>query len=106
MVQSRPPAQNRDFAHQSKALWGRADPTSVSGKLSWAGSRSTSDNALFRAVLTQLLEPSETEKVRKKYFFVDHDRIPFAKPVLALLAARAEQIEVVRYRLTRQNQSR
>ncbi|GHO71961.1 hypothetical protein KSC_108530 [Ktedonobacter sp. SOSP1-52] len=66
----------------------------VSGKLYWATS-DHKDNALFRSVLTQILEPAETEMVRKKYVIVDNYRIHFAKPVLALLAAHSEQIELV-----------
>jgi transposase len=66
----------------------------VSGKLYWATSEHK-DNALFRSVLTQLLEPSENVSGRKIYVVIDNYRIHFAKPVLALLAAHPEQIELV-----------
>jgi putative transposase len=66
----------------------------VSGKLYWATS-DHKNNALFRSVLSQVLEPSETVKRRKIYVVIDNYRIHFAKPVLALLAAHSEQIELV-----------
>lgn len=66
----------------------------VSGKLYWATS-DHKDNALFRAVLSQVLEPLNTQASRKIYVVIDNYRIHFAKPVLALLAAHAEQIELV-----------
>lgn len=66
----------------------------VSGKLYWATS-DHKDNALFRAVLSQVLDPSNTLARRKVYVVIDNYRIHFAKPVLALLAAHAEQIELV-----------
>lgn len=66
----------------------------VSGKLYWATSEHK-DNALFRAVLSQLLEPSNMLPKRKVYVVIDNYRIHFAKPVLALLAAHPDQIELV-----------
>ncbi len=66
----------------------------VSGKLYWATSEHK-DNALFRAVLSQVLEPSEGDSRRKVYVVIDNYRIHFAKPVLALLAAHSDQIELV-----------
>jgi putative transposase len=66
----------------------------VSGKLYWATS-DHKDNALFRSVLSQVLEPPEVGAVRKKYIVIDNYRIHFAKPVLALLAAYSDQIELV-----------
>lgn len=66
----------------------------VSGKLYWATSEHK-DNALFRAVLSQVLAPEESQGRRKIYVVVDNYRIHFAKPVLALLAAHPEQIELV-----------
>ena len=66
----------------------------VSGNLYWATSEHK-DNALFRSVLTQVLEPSNSVAGRKIYVVVDNYRIHFAKPVLTLLAAHAEQIELV-----------
>jgi transposase len=52
----------------------------VSGKLSWATS-DHKNNALFRAVLSQLIEPEAGQPARKKYVVVDNYRIHFAKPV-------------------------
>jgi transposase len=66
----------------------------VSGKLYWAGSRHK-DKALFRSVLSQVLEPSDESVRRKIYVVIDNYRIHFAKPVLALLAAHPEQLELV-----------
>jgi len=66
----------------------------VSGKLYWATS-DHKDNALFRAVLSQVLEPSKGGARRKVYVVIDNYRIHFAKPVLALLAAHSDQIELV-----------
>jgi putative transposase len=66
----------------------------VSGKLYWATS-DHKDNALFRSVLSQVLDPVEEGKKRKVYVVIDTYRIHFAKPVLALLAAHSDQIELV-----------
>ncbi len=66
----------------------------VSGKLYWATS-DHKDNALFRSVLSQVLELAEGRKRRKVYVIIDNYRIHFAKPVLALLAAHSDQIELV-----------
>jgi hypothetical protein len=57
--------------------------------------RPTSDNALFPSVLSQVLDPSNNVAGRKISGVIDNYRIHFAKPVLALLAAHAEQIEWV-----------
>lgn len=69
----------------------------VSGKLYWAVSEHK-DNALFRAVLTQVVSrpqaPDEAPP-RKKYVVVDNYRIHFAKPVQAWLAEHADEIELV-----------
>jgi putative transposase len=66
----------------------------VSGQLYWA-TGDHKDNALFRAVLTQVLEPSDARVSRKVYVVIDNYRIHFAKPVLTLLAAHSDQIELV-----------
>jgi len=66
----------------------------VSGKLYWATS-DHKDNALFRSVLCQVLDPAKSAAGRKIYVVVDNYRIHFAKPVLAFLAAHADQIELV-----------
>ena len=66
----------------------------VSGKLYWAGSRHK-DNALFRSVLSQVLEPSDESVRRTIYVVIDNYRIHFAKPVLARFSAHPEQIELV-----------
>jgi len=66
----------------------------VSGKLYWATSEHK-DNALFRAVLSHVLAPANAQTSRKVYVVIDTYRIHFAKPVLALLAAHPEQIELV-----------
>ena len=66
----------------------------VSGKLYWATSEHK-DNALFRSVLSQVLEPSDGVPRRKAYVVVDNYRIHFAKPVLAFLATHADRIELV-----------
>jgi transposase len=66
----------------------------VSGKLYWAIS-DHKDNALFRSVLSQVPEPSDAVKGRKTYVVIDTYRIHFANPVLALLAAHSDQIELV-----------
>jgi putative transposase len=66
----------------------------VSGKLSWATS-DHKDNALFRAVLSQLFEPAHEPQARKIYVVIDNYRIHFAKPVLAFLQAHQDQMELV-----------
>lgn len=66
----------------------------ISGKLYWATSEHK-DNALFRSVLSQVLVPSNGVAGRKIYVVVDNYRIHFAKPVLALLAAHPERLELV-----------
>lgn len=66
----------------------------VSGKLYWATSEHK-DNALFRSVLCQVLDPAKSVAGRKIYVVVDNYRIHFAKPVLALLADHADLIELV-----------
>lgn len=66
----------------------------VSGELYWATSEHK-DNALFRSVLSQVLDPAEGVKGRKMYVVIDNYRIHFAKPVLALLAAHPERLELV-----------
>lgn len=66
----------------------------VSGKLYWATSEHK-DNALFRAVLSQVLDSSPAFPGRKVYVVIDNYRIHFAKPVLALLAAHPERVELV-----------
>ncbi len=64
----------------------------MSGKRHWATS-DHKDNALFRSVLGQLIEPDASQPARKKYVVVDNYRIHFAKPVLALLEAHQDEIE-------------
>jgi len=66
----------------------------VSGKLLWATS-DHKDNALFRAVLSQLFEPTTALPSRKIYVVIDNYRIHFARPVLAFLAAHQDQIELI-----------
>jgi len=66
----------------------------VSGKLYWATS-DHKDNALFRAVLSQLFESAPEPQVRKIYVVIDNYRIHFAKPVLAFLQAHQDQMELV-----------
>ncbi len=50
---------------------------------------------MFRSVLSQVLEPFDEDVRRKIYVVIDNYRIHFAKPVLALLATHADQIELV-----------
>jgi DDE superfamily endonuclease len=66
----------------------------VSGKLHWAKS-SHKDDALFRAVLSQVLTPADEGVRRKISVVVDTYRMHFAKPVLAKFSAHPEQIELV-----------
>jgi putative transposase len=67
----------------------------VSGKLYWATS-DHKNNALFRAVLTQLSEPERAgQPARKKYVVVDNYRIHFARPVQAFLDEHQDEIELV-----------
>ncbi len=66
----------------------------MSGKLYWATSEHK-DNALFRSLLTQVLEPSENVSGRKIYVVVDNYRIHFAKPVLSLLTTHSDRLELV-----------
>jgi transposase len=66
----------------------------VSGKLYWAKS-SHKENALFRAVLSQVLAPADGRGRRKISVVVDTSRIHFAKPVLAKFSTHADQIELV-----------
>lgn len=66
----------------------------VSGQLYWATS-DHKDNALFRAVLSQLVEPTASLPQRKIYVVIDNYRIHFAKPVLAFLQAHQDQIELI-----------
>jgi len=82
-----PPRKNQKRSGAGLIHW-------VSGKLYWASSEHK-DNALFRSVLSQVLEPSNGVVGRKIYVVIDTYRIHFAKPVLALLAAHPEQIELV-----------
>lgn len=69
----------------------------MSGELYWAVSEHK-DNALFRSVLTRLVEethlPAETPP-RKKYVVVDNYRIHFARPVQIWLAEHVDEIELV-----------
>ena len=60
------------------------------------GQSSHKDNALFRALLSQVLAPADDRGRRKIYVVVDNYRIHFAKPVLAKFSAYPEQIELVR----------
>ena len=53
------------------------------------------DRSLFRAVLTQLFEPTASPQARKIYVVIDNYRIHFAKPVLAFLQAHQDRIELV-----------
>lgn len=94
LVQAWATAQNRDAPQKSEAIWSWAHPIFVSGQLCWATS-DHKDNALFRAVLTQVLEPSNARASRKVYVVIDTYRIHFAKSVLTLLAAHSDQIELV-----------
>lgn len=66
----------------------------VSGKLYWTTS-DYKDNALFRAVLSQLVGPTHEPQMRKIYVVIDNYRIHFAKPVLAFLQAHQGRIELV-----------
>ncbi len=66
----------------------------VTGKLYWATS-DHKNNALFRSVLAQVVEPAPLQPVRKKYIVVDNYRIHFAKPVQAFLDEHQEEIELV-----------
>ncbi len=66
----------------------------VSGKLYWATSEHK-DNALFRSVLSQVLEPSDEGVRRKIYVVIDTSRLHVAKPVLAKFSTHADQIELV-----------
>ncbi len=66
----------------------------VNGKLYWATS-DYKDNALFRAVLFQVLAPADGRGRRKISVVVDNYRMQFAKPVLAKFSAHPEQIELV-----------
>lgn len=66
----------------------------VSGKLDWATS-DHKDNALFRAVLSQLVEPTPEPQARKIYVVIDNYRIHFAKPVLAFLQVHQDRIALV-----------
>jgi len=70
------------------------DPASLATPGRWTTSEQK-DNALFRTVLNQLIEPDAGQPVRKKYVVVDTDRIHFAKPVLAFLEAHQDELEVV-----------
>jgi hypothetical protein len=54
----------------------------VSGKLYWTTS-DHKNNALFRSVLSQVVEPGTKQPARKKYVVVDNYRLHFAKPVQA-----------------------
>lgn len=66
----------------------------VSGKLYWATS-DHKNNALFRSVLSQVVEAATEPPVRKKYIVIDNYRIHFAKPVQAFLAEHQDEIELV-----------
>ena len=79
---------------QNKKQYGAGLIHWVSGKLYWATS-DHKNNALFRLVLGQLIEPDGGQPIRKKYVVVDNYRIHFAKPVLALLEAHQDEIELV-----------
>ena len=66
----------------------------VSGKLYWTTS-DHKNNALFRSVLSQVVEPGTKQPARKKYVVVDNDRLHFAKPVQAFLAEHQNEVELV-----------
>lgn len=66
----------------------------VSGKLHWATS-DQKDNALFRVVLAQRVEPTDGHPQRKISVVIDTYRVHFAKPVLAFLEAHQDQIELI-----------
>ncbi len=83
-----------DTPRQNKKQYGAGLIHWVSGKRHWATS-DHKDNALFRSVLGQLIEPDASQPARKKYVVVDNYRIHFAKPVLALLEAHQDEIELV-----------
>jgi hypothetical protein len=61
----------------------------VSDKLYWASS-DHKENALFRSVLSQVLESPDGSPTHKKSIVIDNYRIHFAKPVFALLAAHSD----------------
>jgi putative transposase len=79
---------------QNKKEYGAGIIHWTSGTLYWASS-DHKNNALFRSVLSQLVEPSRESPVRKKYVVVDNYRIHFAKPVQAWLAQHTEEVELV-----------
>ena len=81
------PRQNRKQYGAGLIHW-------VNGELHWATS-DHKDNALFRSVLGQLIEPGACHPGRKKYVVVDNYRIHFAKPVQAFLQAHRDEIELV-----------
>ncbi|GHO98797.1 IS630 orf [Reticulibacter mediterranei] len=79
---------------QNKKQYGAGLIHWVSGRLYWATS-DHKNNALFRSVLSQVIEPDIRQSVRKKYVVVDTYRIHFAKPVQAFLAEHQDEIELV-----------
>lgn len=83
---------------QNKKQYGAGLIHWVNGKLYWAVSEHK-DNALFRAVLTQLMpdaQASEEAPPRKKYVVIDNYRIHFTKAVLAWLTEHTDQVELIR----------
>lgn len=83
-----------DTPRQNQKQYGAGLIHWVSGKLHWAIS-DHKNNALFRSVLSQLIEPIEEHPMRKKYVVVDNYRIHFAKPVQAFLDQHHDEIELV-----------
>jgi putative transposase len=79
---------------QNKKQYGAGLIHWVTGNLYWATS-DHKNNALFRSVLAQVVEPAHAQPVRKKYIVVDNYRIHFAKPVQAFLDEHQDEIELV-----------
>ncbi len=83
-----------DTPRQNKKQYGAGLIHWGCGKLHWATS-DHKDNALFRSVLSQLIEPDAGQPVRKKYVLVDNYRIHCARPVQAFLAEHRDEVELV-----------
>ena len=84
---SKAPGKKQKCSEAGRIHW-------VSGKQCWA-TGDCKNTALFRSDLSQVLELSARTPERKTSVIIDHQRIHFIKPVLALLAAHSEEIEPV-----------
>jgi len=84
--------RQRSHCRPCKTYFGETQGTPMDGLKTPAAEVA---QALFRAVLSQVLAPADGRGRRKISVVVDTSRMHFAKPVLAKFSAHPEQIELV-----------